>query len=46
MKLRMQLILAFFLLAVVPLAGVSIYSYNSSLKAFRQCQEPVIVKNW
>ncbi len=39
MKLRMQLILAFFLLAVVPLAGVSIYSYNSSLRALRQAAE-------
>ncbi len=39
MKLRMQLILAFFLLAVVPLAGVSIYSYNSSLRAVRQAAE-------
>ncbi len=39
MKLRMQLVLAFFLLAVVPLAGVSIYSYNSSLRAVRQAAE-------
>ncbi len=36
MKLRVQLILAFFLLAVVPLTAVSIYSYNSSLRAVRQ----------
>ncbi len=35
MKLRTKLILAFFLLAVVPLAGVSIYSYNSSIRAFK-----------
>ena len=39
MKLRTQLILAFFLLAVVPLAGVSIYSYNSSIRTFRQVVE-------
>ena len=36
MNLRMQLILAFLLLAVVPLATVSLYSYNSSLRALRQ----------
>jgi serine phosphatase RsbU (regulator of sigma subunit) len=39
MKLRMQLILAFLLLAVVPLATVSLYSYNSSLRALRQAAE-------
>jgi serine phosphatase RsbU (regulator of sigma subunit) len=39
MKLRTQLVLAFFLLAVLPLAGVSIYSYNSSIRAFRQVVE-------
>jgi serine phosphatase RsbU (regulator of sigma subunit) len=36
MKLRTQLILAFFLLAIVPLSGLTYYSYTSSIAAFRQ----------
>lgn len=36
MTLRKKLICAFLLLAVVPLAGVTIYSYNSSIAAFRK----------
>ncbi|GAB4108763.1 MAG: hypothetical protein Kow001_07230 [Acidobacteriota bacterium] len=36
MKLRSQLLLAFFLLAVVPLAGLTLYSYYTSLQAFRE----------
>jgi serine phosphatase RsbU (regulator of sigma subunit) len=39
MKLRTKLILAFVLLAVVPLAGISLYSYNSSIDAFRRAVE-------
>jgi serine phosphatase RsbU (regulator of sigma subunit) len=39
MRLRTKLILAFLLLAVVPLAGVSIYSYTSSIRALRQVVE-------
>jgi len=39
MKLRTQLILAFVLLAVVPLAGISLYSYNSSIEAFQEAVE-------
>ncbi len=35
MNVRAKLILAFFLLAVVPLTVVSIYSYRASLAAFR-----------
>ncbi len=35
MRLRSKLILAFFLLAVVPLAGLTTYSYYSSLEAYR-----------
>ena len=35
MKLRSQLILAFLVLAVLPLAGIVGYSYVSSAKAFR-----------
>jgi serine phosphatase RsbU (regulator of sigma subunit) len=35
MRLRLKLVLAFFLLAVVPLAGLAIYSYYSSLEAYR-----------
>jgi serine phosphatase RsbU (regulator of sigma subunit) len=36
MKLRTQLALAFLLLAVLPLGGIVLYSYNSSEEAFRQ----------
>jgi serine phosphatase RsbU (regulator of sigma subunit) len=39
MKLRLKLILAFFLLAVVPLASICIYSYWSSLTALKQAAE-------
>ena len=39
MKVRTQLVLAFLLLAVVPLAGIVLYSYISSLAAFRQAVE-------
>ncbi|MGH9338998.1 MAG: PP2C family protein-serine/threonine phosphatase [Acidobacteriota bacterium] len=36
MKLRNQLILAFLLFAVVPLSGLTFYSFVSSQKAFRE----------
>jgi serine phosphatase RsbU (regulator of sigma subunit) len=36
MKLRTQLILAFLLLSVAPLSGVTVYSYVSSQRAFRR----------
>lgn len=36
MKLRLRLLVAFFLLAVVPLAGLTFYSYYTSLQAFRE----------
>jgi hypothetical protein len=36
MRLRTQLALAFFLLAVVPLLGVTLYSWYGSQRAFRQ----------
>ena len=39
MKLRLKLILAFFFLAVVPLASICIYSYWSSLTALKQAAE-------
>ncbi len=39
MKLRTQLVLAFVLLAVVPLTGIVLYSYYSSLRAVRQTVE-------
>jgi hypothetical protein len=39
MKVRTRLILAFLLLAVIPLTFVSLYSYRSSLAAFRQATE-------
>ncbi len=39
MKIRTQLVLAFLLLAVVPLAGIVLYSYVSSLRAVRRATE-------
>lgn len=35
MKIRTQLVLAFFLLAIVPLSGIVLYSYLASLAAVR-----------
>ena len=39
MKIRTQLILAFLLLAIVPLTGIVLYSYYSSLRAVRQAAD-------
>ena len=39
MKIRTQLILAFLLLAIVPLSGIVLYSYYSSLRAVRRATE-------
>jgi len=39
MRLRTQLVLAFLMLAVVPLAGVSLYSYQASERAYRRAVE-------
>jgi serine phosphatase RsbU (regulator of sigma subunit) len=39
MNLRARLIIAFFVLAVVPLASIVTYSYATSLQAFRQAVE-------
>jgi serine phosphatase RsbU (regulator of sigma subunit) len=39
MKLRTQLVLAFLLLAVVPLTGIVLYSYYTSLRAVRNATE-------
>jgi serine phosphatase RsbU (regulator of sigma subunit) len=39
MKIRTQLVLAFLLLAVVPLTGIVLYSYFSSLGALRRATE-------
>ena len=39
MKIRTQLSLAFLLLAVLPLAGIVLYSYSSSLSAVRRAVE-------
>jgi serine phosphatase RsbU (regulator of sigma subunit) len=36
MKLRTQLVIVFLLLAIVPLAGIVLFSYSSSQKAFRR----------
>ena len=36
MKLRTQLILAFIILAVVPLSGLTVYSYLTSVNAFKK----------
>ncbi len=39
MKLRTQLVLAFLLLAILPLTGIVLYSYYSSLRAVRHASE-------
>ena len=39
MRLRAKLILSFLGLAVVPLATITIYSYNASLRALRSAAE-------
>jgi serine phosphatase RsbU (regulator of sigma subunit) len=39
MSLRTRLILAFFLLAVVPLAAVTMYSYATNVRALREAAE-------
>jgi hypothetical protein len=39
MKIRTQLILAFFVLAILPLTGIVLYSYWSSLDAVRAAVE-------
>ncbi|HEX6900775.1 MAG TPA: SpoIIE family protein phosphatase [Thermoanaerobaculia bacterium] len=39
MKIRTQLILAFLLLAIVPLTGIVLYSYYSSLRAVEQAAD-------
>ena len=36
MKVRTQLLVAFLLLAVVPLTGIVLYSYLASERAFRR----------
>ena len=39
MKIRAKLVLAFFLLAIVPLTGIVLYSYFSSIRAVRATVE-------
>jgi len=39
MRLRTQLILAFLLLAVVPLGAITLYAYYSSARALRRTVE-------
>ena len=39
MKLRAKLVLSFLGLAVVPLAAITLYSYNSSLRALHKTAE-------
>src|SRR3989442_4189270 len=39
MRLRTQLVLAFLLLAVVPLGAITLYSYRSSARALRRTVE-------
>ena len=39
LKVRTQLVLAFLLLAVLPLMGIVLYSYSTSRRAFRQAVE-------
>ena len=38
MRLRTQLVLAFLLLAVVPLLGVTLYAYQGSLRAYKRAE--------
>lgn len=44
MKVRTQLILAFLLLAVVPLSGLTLYSYWTSVNAFKKAAEAEAVE--
>jgi len=39
MKLRTQLVIVFLLLSILPLAGIVLFSYSSSQKAFRRAVE-------
>ena len=39
MRIRSQLVIALLLLAIVPLAGIVLYSYTTSLRAVRQAVE-------
>lgn len=39
MKLRTQLVIVFLLLSILPLAGIVLFSYSSSQKAFRSAVE-------
>ncbi|MGB6364410.1 MAG: hypothetical protein WBG64_17220, partial [Thermoanaerobaculia bacterium] len=39
MRIRSQLVVALLVLAIVPLAGIVLYSYTSSLRAVRQAVE-------
>ncbi len=39
MRLRTQLVVAFLVLAVLPLAGIVFYSYTSSIRSFRRAVE-------
>lgn len=39
MKLGIKIALAFFLLSVLPLAGISVYSYRASISVFRKAVE-------
>jgi serine phosphatase RsbU (regulator of sigma subunit) len=44
MKIRTQLVLAFFLFGVVPLSGIVFYNYRSSLEAVRLANEKEAVR--
>ena len=39
MSLRLRLIVAFFLLSVVPLGALTYYSYQSNVKALREAAQ-------
>jgi len=39
MRLRTKLVIAFFALAIVPLAAIVVYSYRTSIEAFRLAVE-------
>jgi serine phosphatase RsbU (regulator of sigma subunit) len=44
MKIRTQLVLAFFLFGVVPLSGIVFYNYRSSLEAVRLANEKEAIR--
>ena len=42
MNLRLRLIVAFFLLSVVPLAALTLYAYTNNVQAMRDAAGPIL----